>query len=317
MDTSRNEQGLDHEAPDLDLERILDLIPLFAGRLRRVSALSGGLTNRNYRVTTADGTFVLRRSPPPEADLLAIDRAREHQNSCSAAEAGVGAEVVAYLPREQVLVVRWITGRTFTDASFAEPGAIARVADACRRLHHGPRFVGDFDMFDIQRRYLKVVQDRGFRLPARYEDFRPQVERMQRALAARTEPTVPCNNDLLAGNFIDDGERVWIIDYEYAGNNDPCFELGNIWSECHLSLDQLRELLEDYYGQPLRNKLARAQLLGLMSKYGWMLWASIQNSTSTLDFDFWSWGMEKYDSAVAMFEDPGFDRLLEEVRRAD
>ena len=109
---------------------------------------------------------------------------------------------------------------------------------------------------------------------------------------------MPCNNDLLAANFIDDGEQVRIIDYEYAGNNDACFELGNIWSECHLTLDELEELITAYYGKPLRNKVARAQLQGLMSRYGWTLWASIQHHSSPLDFDFWSWGMEKYDAAV-------------------
>ena len=259
----------------------------------------------------------MRRSQPPDTDPLAIDRDREYANSRSAAQAGVGAEVVAYLPAEHVLVVRWIPGSTLTDASFARPGVIPRVAEACRRLHDGPRFVGEFDMFDIQVRYLSVVRQGGFRLPPRYEEFGPRVELIRRALAVGAEATVPCNNDLLAANFIDDGDRVRIIDYEYAGNNDPCFELGNIWSECHLSLDQLGELLECYYGRPLRNKFARAQLLGLMGKYGWTLWASIQQSTSRVDFDFWSWGMEKYESAMVMFDHPDFDRLLEEVRRGD
>ncbi len=128
---------------------------------------------------------------------------------------------------------------------------------------------------------------------------------------------MPCNNDLLAANFIDDGDKIWLIDYEYAGNNDACFELGNIWSECHLTDDQLEELVEAYYGRPLRNKVARAQLQGLMSRYGWTLWASIQHASSTLDFDFWGWGMEKYDRAVAVFTSSTFDRLLDEVQRPD
>jgi thiamine kinase-like enzyme len=128
---------------------------------------------------------------------------------------------------------------------------------------------------------------------------------------------VPCNNDLLAANLIDDGAQVWIIEYEYSGNNDACFELGNIWSEADLSLAHLEELVGQYYGRTLRNKLARARLLGLMSKYGWTLWASIQGSASSLDFDFWSWGMEKYDRAVVEFNSPHFDRMLEDVQRTD
>ncbi len=112
---------------------------------------------------------------------------------------------------------------------------------------------------------------------------------------------MPCNNDLLAANLIDAGDRLWIIDYEYAGNGDPCFELGNIWSEAGLAPERLSELVTAYYGRESRGLIARARLLALMSKYGWTLWASIQDASSTMDFDFWSWGMEKYERAVAEF----------------
>jgi thiamine kinase-like enzyme len=133
----------------------------------------------------------------------------------------------------------------------------------------------------------------------------------------RAEPTVPCNNDLLAENFIDVGGELKLIDYEYSGNNDACFELGNVWSESNLSLPQLDELVTYYYGRPLRNKIARARLWGLVGKYGWMLWASIQDGVSPLDFDFWSWGIEKYDRALLEFDGPDFERLLEDVQRTD
>ena len=132
-------------------------------------------------------------------------------------------------------------------------------------------------MFAIQRGYLEVVQERGFRLPDRYLDFQAHVDRIRAAFAVRPEPTVPCNNDLLAGNFIDDGSKLWLIDYEYSGNNEACFELGNIWSEADLSLDQLAELMTAYDGTLLRHRVARARLWGLMSKYGWTLWGSIQD----------------------------------------
>lgn len=149
------------------------------------------------------------------------------------------------------------------------------------------------------------------------DGFAPQFGAARAALAARAEGTVPCNNDLLAGNFIDDGKQVWLIDYEYSGNNDACFELGNIWSESNLSLDALAELVTAYYGRPLRNKVARARLWGLMSKYGWTLWASIQDGVSEIEFDFWEWGLEKFARAVAEFDGPDFERLLDEVQRPD
>src|SRR5205823_10486656 len=142
-------------------------------------------------------------------------------------------------------------------------------------------------MFVIQGRYAAVTAELGFRVPAGYDALMPQMEAARRALAVRAEPAVPCNNDLLAANFIDDGSRIWLIDYEYAGNNDACFELGNIWSEADLDLARLDELVAAYYGRPSRAKVARARLFGLMCKYGWTLWACIQNETSDVDFDFW------------------------------
>jgi thiamine kinase-like enzyme len=302
--------------PDAALEAAFQTIPELAGP-REVTELPGGLTNRNFKVTTAAGSFVTRVSSPA-ADLLAIDRENEYQNTLRAAAAGVGAPVVGYLPDHHVMVVGYIDGATYSNDSFRTPGTLRRVAESCRRLHAGERFLHDFDMFVTQRRYLDIVTGRGFRLPDGYLDLLPLVDRVRAALAARDEGTVPCNNDLLAANFIDDGEQVWLIDYEYSGNNDPCFELGNIWSECQLTVDELAELVDAYYGRPSRCRLARAQLQGLMSRYGWTLWGSIQHATSTLDFDFWGWAMERYDAAAAMFTDrPGFSRLLDEAQLPD
>ncbi|MDP9220117.1 MAG: phosphotransferase [Actinomycetota bacterium] len=301
--------------PGPALDRLLDKVPELRGR-REVEELAGGLTNRNYKVVSDQGAYVVRVSPR-EADALAINRENEYENSVRAAAAGVGAPVIAFLPEDGITVIGFLDGETYTDESFQAPGVIPRVAQAVRQLHGGQRFVNDFNMFEIQRQYLTMVRHNGLRLPGGYQEFEPHVARIKAALAVNDDGTVPCNNDLLAANFIDDGAKIWLIDYEYAGNNDACFELGNIWSECHLSRDQLTELVHSYYGRPSRNKVARAQLQGLMSRYGWTLWASIQDGSSPLDFDFWSWGMQRYDNAVRVFTSPDFDQLLEEAQRPD
>lgn len=298
------------------LDAVLDQIEVLRHRERSVAELTGGLTNRNFKVSTSDRCYVVRVSSQQSADL-SIDREHEYHNSLIAASSGVGAPVVDNLPELGVMVLGFLEGHTFTEESFSVPGNLVRVAAACRLLHSGPRFVNDFDMFAIQRRYLRVVRERGYRLPAGYLDFTADVDRVRDALAATSEPTVPCNNDLLPGNLIDGGDHLYLIDYEYSGNNDPCFELGNIWSECHLSVDQLEVLIDAYFGRSLRNKMARAQLQALMSQYGWTLWAAIQDATSTLDFDFWGWGIEKYERAVETFRSPLLNRLIEELQRTE
>ncbi len=298
-----------------DVTELFDRVPALSRIPRSVDELPGGLTNRNYKVTTPDGAFVARVWS--RGDMLAINRDHEHHNSVAAARAGVGAPVVAYRPEDSLLVLGYIDGRTFGNADVAEPGNLGRIARACRLLHAGPRFLGDFDMFAIQRRYRAVAREHGFAIPAGYDELTEQVEDARAALAVRAGPTVPCNNDLLAANFIDDGERIWLIDYEYSGNNDACFELGNIWGECQLSLDALAELITAYYGTTLRNKIARARLLGVMGKYGWTLWGAIQHATSPLDFDFWSWAMERFEGAAQGLTSHDFGRLLEDVQRVD
>ena len=296
---------------------LLDRVEVLRGRDCTVTELPGGLTNLNYKVVTSDGSYVARVFREGMEGGLAIDREREYRNSVIAASTGVGAPVIAYLPDQSLMVLGYIEGVTFTDGSFRTPGNVARVAEACRILHSGPPFVGDFDIFTIQRSYLDQVRAHGFRLPEDYLDHQPTVDRVRGALAVRNESVVPCNNDLLAGNFIDDGEHIRIIDYEYSGNNEPSFELGNIWSECHLTLEQLEELVTSYYGRPRPSRVARARLQGLMSQYGWTLWASISDATSRIDFDYWAWGMEKYERAVATFRGPDLDDLLDSVQGED
>lgn len=294
---------------------LLDSVPELAGP-RTVEALPGGLTNTNYKVSTDAGAYVVR-IPGLDTNLLAIDRDNEVHNTIAAAETGVGPRVVAHVPEHGALVLEYIEGRTQSAEDLRRGDKLDLVARACRLLHAGRPFRDDFNMFAIQRRYLRIVQQRGFRLPERYLEFEPQVRAIEDAMRVREEGTVPCNNDLLAENFIYAQDRFRLIDYEYSGNNDPCFELGNVWSESNLSLEQLDALISEYYGRPLRNKVARARLWGLMSKYGWTLWGSIQEGISSIDFDFWAWSMEKYERALVEFDSPEFDRLLELVQKAD
>jgi len=306
--------GAEHQESGLD--RLLDQFSALAGRPRRLEMLPGGLTNRNVKVTTPDGVYVARCSNPGTG-LLGIDRDNEYYNSRAAEQAGVGAPVIDYRPDLGILLVGFVQGTTLTNADMQDPAVLARVATGCRTLHGGPRFRDTFDMFELQPVYLKVCRDNAFRLPPGYHDHAGHFQAVAQVLRATDRTTVPCNNDLLAANFIDDGRRVWLIDYEYSGNNDPCFELGNIWAECGLSDEQLDELVTRYYGRTLRNRTARARLQGIVGKYGWTLWGCIQNASSPIDFDFWGWAVERYESAVAEFRDPRFRRLLDDVQRPD
>ena len=288
---------------------LLNLVPRLQVR-DEVKNLSRGLTNINLQVSTPTGEYVARISSN-SSSLLSIDRNAEFENSKIAAQVGVGAPVYDYLPDFGLLVIGFIPGRTYTSSDVA--ANLTRVAQSVKKLHSAKPFVRDFDMFEIQKGYLNIVTERGFRLPDQYLNYAQHLDKMKQALSVLAEPKVPCNNDLLAANFIDDGEKIWLIDYEYSGNNDACFELGNIYSESSLSYEQLIELVDAYYGKHRADKVARAWLYALLARYGWTLWASIQASVSEIEFNFWDWGMEKYEVAMRDFASPQFNQALNQV----
>ncbi|MCW2752384.1 MAG: choline kinase [Aeromicrobium sp.] len=298
------------EVHEEDLEALFDQVPVLSWQPRTIEELSGGLTNRNLKVTTARGTYVARSNRRDPA-LLGIDRAEESFNIRAAEAAGVGAPHVDFRPDLGLLVIGYIEGRTFTDADLRAPGQLARVAQACRQLHAGPRFINDFDMFVRQAFYVRTCRERGFPIPDDYEAYDADFLRIRAALAVNPVPTVPCNNDLLAGNIVDDGHKLWLIDYEYSGNNDPFFELGNSWTECRLDDDHLAELVTAYVGHESPALLARARLRAVTSRYGWSLWGFIQAAVSDDEFDFYAWGLERFDKAVADFRSPEFEAWLD------
>ncbi|GAA3517064.1 phosphotransferase family protein [Aeromicrobium panaciterrae] len=293
-----------------ELDALLDQVPALTGSPRRIEELSGGLTNRNLKVTTPDGVYVARLNLS-DSELLDIDREAEAFNTRAAEQSGVGAPYVDYRPDLGLLVIGFIEGRTYVDADLRAPGALDRVAIALRMLHAGPRFQNEFDMFTRQATYLRTCTERGFKVPDGYADFAADFARIRDALGVSPVDTVPCNNDLLAGNIVDDGDKLWLIDYEYSGNNDPFFELGNCWTECELDDEHLGELVTAYVGHESPKLIARTRLRAVTSRYGWSLWGFIQAATRDDDFDFYGWGQERFDKAAADFRSPDFGTWLE------
>jgi thiamine kinase-like enzyme len=285
---------------------LLDQVALVKNRTS-VTELSGGLTNRNLAIES-DGTKYVARISSNSSDLLNINREDEYKNTILAAEVGIGATVHDYLPGQGLLLISYINGKTFGAQDIANN--LPRVAKSVRTLHGAKPFVSDFNMFTLQKRYLDIVQSNNFIYPDKYLDYEGHIADLKKALSVLPSEIVPCNNDLLPGNFIDDGEKIWLIDYEYSGNNDACFELGNIWAEAFLEYDALVELIDSYYGAHRPEKIARAWLQSLMAKYGWTLWAAIQASISDIDFDFRAWGGEKFDLAQSQFSSELFKKSL-------
>lgn len=296
------------------IEGVLARASVWKGRPTAVSELSGGLTNTNYLVD-AEGDRYVVRIPGASTELLAVDRENERHNAAAASTTGVSPRIVEVLEDLDVMVIEYIEGTTMSSERLRSPEMAPRIAASLRRLHAGPRFLNDFDMFRLTEFYLRVCAEHEVRIPDGFAEHRDDVATIERALAVRPVPTVPCHNDLLAENYIDDGSQLWIVDFEYSGNNDPTFELGDTAQECGFDADLRAGLCEAYFGEATPALLARMDLQAVMADVGWTLWAAIQAKISSIDFDFWGWAEERWARASDVFTDEGFGRLLADASR--
>jgi thiamine kinase-like enzyme len=280
-------------------------VALWKGLTVSVTPLSGGLTNENYLVE-ADGRRYVMRLPGQSTELLSIDRANEVWNTKAAASTGVGPQVLEHVAGMDVMVLEYIAGTTMSPETLRSKEMARRMATSFRRLHSSPRFMQDFNMFRLIEQYLRIVDEHRVTIPDGYRDWLPGVGRIEKAVGAATLPSVPCHNDLLCENFIDDGSALRIVDYELSGNNDPCFDLGNTAQEAAFDQDLRAELCEAYFGHADDRQLARMNLFALMSDVGWTLWGAIQAKISQVEFDFHGYYTGRWERALEVLRS---DRL--------
>ncbi len=300
-----------------DLTLAMQRVPDLAGRALAFRALSGGITNRNFLIEAAgaDDRFVVRLAGN-DTHLLGISREVEHAATVAAAGVGVGPEVVAFVRPEGYLVTKFIVGGPVTDEAVHQPDTIRRVADSIRRVHDGPAIAGLFIPFRIVEAYRALAMARGVSIPDAYKPASAVARRIEAAFVASPVEIRPCHNDLLNANFIDDGERIRILDWEYAGLGDPFFDLGNFSVNHGLTPAEDAILLEAYEGSARPARLARIYLMRIMSDFREAMWGVLQQGISTLDVDFEAYAAEHFDRLLGNAAAPNFERALRAVGAA-
>ncbi|MEP6910991.1 MAG: phosphotransferase [Actinomycetota bacterium] len=265
---------------------------VWPGQQVTVEPLGGGITNRNFKVEIDGQSFVLRIGGR-DTELLGIDRSAEHAASSVAADLGLGPDVIAYLEPEGYLVTRYVEG---------EVGKVdvERVGGTLRRLHEGPTFPGRFDSFRVVEAYRATAHEHGVAVPSAYERAKELAERIERRRGGA--PLRPCHNDLLNANFIDDGVRLWLVDWEYAGMGDPFFDLGN-FAVNHELTEQSEYALLSAYGSDDVDALV---LMRFMSDFREAMWGIVQLAISELDFDFAAYAEEHFERLARTAAEPRF-----------
>jgi thiamine kinase-like enzyme len=289
-------------------------VPELAGHELVLTALSGGITNRNFLVTISGrrDRYVIRLAGN-DTHLLGISREVEHAATVAAAGVGVGPEVTAFIRPEGYLVTRFIEGSPVPSEEVRGRDTLTRIADTIRRIHQGPPIPGLFVPLRIVEAYRALAIARGVRIPLEYELAAAIGRRIELACLADPVELRPCHNDLLNANFIDDGSRIRIVDWEYAGMGDPYFDLGNFSINHELTPDDDANLLGQYLGSVPTNRLARLSLMRVVSDFREAMWGVLQQGISTLDVDFVAYAGEHFDRLLSNGTTPAFERALREA----
>jgi thiamine kinase-like enzyme len=314
MTTAPVEDELRGELRD-ELTRALRRLPELAEGELAFTALSGGITNRNYLVSgTPDGSRYVVRLAGNDTYLLGISREVEHAATVTAAGIGVGPEVIAFLRPEGYLVTRFIEGGPIPEAEMRQTERLRQVGATLRRIHDGPAIPGLFVPFRIVEAYRALALSRGVAIPPEYDLAQSIARRIELACLTAPIELRPCHNDLLNANFIDDGTRIRIVDWEYAGMGDPYFDLGNFSINHELDGDQDAILLAAYLGEPPSAALsARLTLMRALSDFREAMWGVLQQGISTLDVDFVAYAADHFDRLLTVAGRPAFERALRDA----
>jgi thiamine kinase-like enzyme len=287
---------------------------LAAAPSARITRLDG-LTNLVFKVE-ADGARHCLRLPGKGTEAY-INRGVEATNARAAAKSGVSPEVV-HFGADGVMVTRFLDAAvTMTPTLFAErPGAVERAGRAFRTLHdNAGTFDFRFELFSMIDDYLGHLKKLGADLPDGYHNVVAEADTVRAALAARPLPLKPCHCDPLCENFLDTGETMWVVDWEYSGMNDPMWDLGDLSVEGGFDSDMDRRLIEAYFGGPAKPvDHGRMVIYKAMCDLLWTLWGLIQHANKNPADDFWTYSINRFQRCTTLMATPEFAMHVETVR---
>jgi thiamine kinase-like enzyme len=295
------------------VEDVIAKIDIWKGKEVTYKALSGGITNHNYICRTAGKKYVLR-IPGAGTDAF-IDRSHERSNSIAAAKAGGSPEVLAVVPGEGAMVLPFIEGEVLhPDTVVADDTNIVRIIGTIRKVHDNAVFEQETNVFDMTRRYIEMAKKVNAFFPDDFDWMLRISEKIEKAMDRNLPKSAACHNDLLSENFIVDPDgKLWILDWEYGGMNDPYFDLGDFAVEHPLSPKQHELIIRTYCGEMEYHRYRRMMLHRLTADLWWCQWAMIQDRISKIDFDFYTYGLGRYGRFRENYYHRDFNKWIEGV----
>ena len=258
-------------------------------RWKKYEPLINGTTNNVYKVTLEDETFKVLRIWNKNSSKIGILRDCEIFNSTIAHRIGIAPEVLYSSIDRNLMVNEFLDGKVLENDDLLNLSTLFDVIKTIKKLHNGPRFVNEFDIFNLMDKFLQICKENNYRLPEGFIEHKKNmfyINKIKKVLNQQKGPTVACHNDIMSNNIIVTDKGTKFIDFEYSGNNDPCYELGHMWVEADLDLFKLDHIIREYFGYWDRKNVNKAKLYSIVSSYTWYLWGVIQHNISTNNYNY-------------------------------
>jgi hypothetical protein len=296
------------------LEAILAGVPAWQGKALRYRPVLGGISNTNWRIGIAGEPDCFLKVPGRGTEMF-IARDAANDASRRAHACGFGVPVIDYLPESGVEIFAFAEGfRASSNLDFLRPAVRGNAVRALRAFNDSAPLGLTKTIFAMIEEHVEQVSAVGGRLPPDQAHLMRCYAEAKAALTASGLDLVPCMNDTLAGNFLlDGGDRVLLVDFEYASNNERCYELALWFDEMAFPEAVENEMIEAYFGRWDRTVAARIAVLKALGDLKWATWAMIQEAVSTLDFDYYKYGSWKHQRARTLFHHPDWPLWLRRV----
>jgi thiamine kinase-like enzyme len=249
--------------------------------------------------------------PESDSELLNIDYRNKYYNNKICGDIKISPRVVHFIESDNLLVTEFIKSKTSSLTKFQSSKEIKQLVKKIKLLHNAKPFLRNFNMLSQISYYKNILKEEY--LPKELFKYVNKIETLKQKLYLTKDNLVPCHNDLIAENIIKKDNQIYIVDFDYSGNNDPCFELGNLSVEMEYDDEQINKLVRSYYGEINENIISKVYLQGVVSDIGWSLWSYVQAKISNNNFDYSMHGLNRLERVINKMESKEYELWIKNI----
>jgi thiamine kinase-like enzyme len=285
---------------------LIQLIPDWSEKKIDIQPISSGITNLNFKVIV-DNTPYFLSIADTKSQILEVSFNNKYYNNNICAELELSPKVLYFFQSKNIIITEFIDSKHLSNGDFGIFENINKLINIIKSIHQIDSFHQEFNMFSLLKNYMSVIKNKNIKITKSVYQNLKSINEIGAKLEIFREELVPCHNDLVSENILIKNEKLYIIDFDYSGNNDPCFEIGNLCVEMDFNEKQVNQIIEKYFGELNNHLISRVNLHAILSDFGWSLWSFIQSTISNVDFDFKQYGNHRLNRAISKIHSSNYD----------